>query len=95
MAAEGDPTPAQEDAIEQIGRLLTSGAEPAPPVLLQGITGSGKTRIYVEAVAQVLERGGKAIVLVPEIGLAAPAVARFRAMAEAEREALLAFLNSL
>ena len=78
VASEGDPTPAQQDAIDEIGRMLTAGGSPAAPVLLQGITGSGKTRIYVEAVARVLERGGKAIVLVPEIGLAAPAVARFR-----------------
>jgi primosomal protein N' (replication factor Y) len=79
VAAEGEPTPAQEEAIERIGRALAEPGGPAAPILLQGITGSGKTRIYVEAVARVLARGGKAIVLVPEIGLAAPAVARFRA----------------
>jgi primosomal protein N' (replication factor Y) len=78
VAAEGDPTPEQAAAIAEIRQALSGGGERAP-FLLQGITGSGKTRVYVEAVAAALERGGKAIVLVPEIGLAAPTVARFRA----------------
>ena len=78
VAAEGDPTPEQSAAIAEIRQALSGGGEQAP-FLLQGITGSGKTRVYVEAVAAALERGGKAIVLVPEIGLAAPTVARFRA----------------
>jgi primosomal protein N' (replication factor Y) len=78
VAVEGDPTPEQRAVIDAIHQAL-HGAESGGPFLLQGITGSGKTRIYVEAVATALERGGRAIVLVPEIGLAAPTVARFRA----------------
>jgi len=77
VAAEGDPTPEQRAAIAAIGAALAGGEGPRT-FLLQGITGSGKTRVYVEAVAAALERGGRAIVLVPEIGLAAPTVARFR-----------------
>jgi primosomal protein N' (replication factor Y) (superfamily II helicase) len=48
-------------------------------VLLHGVTGSGKTEVYLAAVEAALERGRGAIVLVPEIGLAPQAVARFRA----------------
>ncbi|MEX2105474.1 MAG: primosomal protein N' [Solirubrobacterales bacterium] len=48
-------------------------------MLLHGVTGSGKTEVYLAAVEAALERGMGAIVLVPEIGLAPQAVARFRA----------------
>jgi primosomal protein N' (replication factor Y) len=77
VAEEGEPTAEQAAAIAAIRSALAEGG--GSPFLLQGITGSGKTRVYVEAVAAALERGGRAIVLVPEIGLAAPTVARFRA----------------
>jgi primosomal protein N' (replication factor Y) len=46
--------------------------------LLQGVTGSGKTEVYLRAIADVLERGGSAIVLLPEIALTAQAVERYR-----------------
>lgn len=45
--------------------------------LLHGVTGSGKTEIYLRAVAQVLTQGRKAIILVPEISLTPQTVARF------------------
>jgi primosomal protein N' (replication factor Y) len=78
VAAEGEPSAEQRTAIEAI-RAGLEGPGRSEPFLLQGVTGSGKTRVYVEAAAEVVERGGRAIVLVPEIGLAAPTVARFRA----------------
>ncbi|HJU86390.1 MAG TPA: primosomal protein N', partial [Gemmatimonadota bacterium] len=77
VAVEGEPSPEQRTAIEAIRAALAAPGR-SEPILLQGVTGSGKTRVYVEAVAEVLARGGRAIVLVPEIGLAAPTVARFR-----------------
>jgi primosomal protein N' (replication factor Y) len=49
------------------------------PLLLDGITGAGKTAVYVEAIAAALEAGRPALVLVPEIALAAPLVDRLRA----------------
>lgn len=54
------------------------------PFLLFGVTGSGKTEVYLQAIAAVLERGEQALVLVPEIGLAPQTVARFRARFQVE-----------
>lgn len=53
-------------------------AETPRPVLLHGITGSGKTRVYIEVLKSVIARGRGAIVLVPEISLTPQTVTRFR-----------------
>ena len=72
-----DLLPAQTAAVERI-RIAIAGRD-ARPLLLDGVTGGGKTAIYVEAIATALEAGRPALVLVPEIALALPLVDRLRA----------------
>jgi primosomal protein N' (replication factor Y) (superfamily II helicase) len=71
--------PEQADAVAAIVASLDGEAGAPRSRLLHGVTGSGKTEVYLAAVEAALERGRGAIVLVPEIGLAPQAVARFRA----------------
>jgi primosomal protein N' (replication factor Y) len=56
-----------------------AAGEPVAPLLLEGVTGSGKTEIYLRAVAETLRLGRQAIVLVPEIALTPQTVRRFAA----------------
>jgi primosomal protein N' (replication factor Y) (superfamily II helicase) len=69
----------QKQAVAEIVAALDGEAEAPRKLLLHGVTGSGKTEVYLAAVEATLDRGRGAIVLVPEIGLAPQAVARFRA----------------
>ena len=46
--------------------------------LLEGVTGSGKTEVYLQLIASCLQRGQQAIVLIPEIGLTPQTLARFQ-----------------
>jgi len=64
-------TPAQEDAL----RIIDQGGV----VLLHGVTGSGKTEVYLRAIAKSVSQGKQAIVLVPEIALTPQTVSRFKA----------------
>lgn len=66
----------QRDAVEVISRALDE-RKPAP-VLLHGVTASGKTEIYLRAVQQALDKGKGSIVLVPEISLTPQITSRFR-----------------
>jgi primosomal protein N' (replication factor Y) len=50
---------------------------PRPPILLLGVTGSGKTELYLRATETVLEQGKQALILVPEISLTPQTVQRF------------------
>jgi len=69
-------------ATEEITRKRTSRSKDSEctrkPILLHGVTGSGKTEIYLQAIQLVLERGQTAIMLVPEISLTPQTVERFK-----------------
>ncbi|WP_439444026.1 primosomal protein N' [Listeria aquatica] len=65
--------PAQQKALDAI-----LAARSAETFLLHGVTGSGKTEIYLQSIAEVLEQGKEAIVLVPEISLTPQMVERFK-----------------
>lgn len=69
-------TPDQAAAWQQLAAWLAA-PDPGAPVLVWGVTGSGKTELYLRATAQVLAQGRQALVLVPEISLTAQTVARF------------------
>jgi primosomal protein N' (replication factor Y) (superfamily II helicase) len=78
-ASRPELLPEQSQAVASIVAALAGDAGTERKLLLHGVTGSGKTEVYLAAVEAALERGRGAIVLVPEIGLAPQAVARFRA----------------
>jgi primosomal protein N' (replication factor Y) len=78
----GRPRSAELSAVQSaaVDRVAQAIAERDPrPLLLDGVTGGGKTAIYVEAIAASLAAGRPALVLVPEIALALPIVDRLRA----------------
>jgi primosomal protein N' (replication factor Y) len=67
----------QAHALKEIIQALDS-PEKSGPILLHGVTGSGKTEIYLQAIRTTLNRGHTAIVLVPEISLTPQTVERFK-----------------
>src|SRR5436190_22946442 len=67
----------QTHALHEIQQALQA-PENARPILLHGVTGSGKTEIYLQAIRETLDRGRTAIVLVPEISLTPQTVERFK-----------------
>ncbi len=75
-----DPLPLsapQREVLGEIEAAATSGRY--VPFLLFGVTGSGKTEIYLQAIAGIVKPGRQALVLVPEIALTPRAAERFRA----------------
>jgi len=71
------PTAAQEFAIHSIGEAITHRSGEA--YLLHGVTGSGKTEVYLRAIDEARQAGRGAVLLVPEIALTPQLVGRFRA----------------
>lgn len=85
-AADHSPTPSAKILAEQaltlneeqqqaLAQIYSSGFQIS---LLDGATGSGKTEIYLQAIAETLAQGRQALVLVPEIGLTPQTLARFQ-----------------
>lgn len=69
-------TPEQQTAFDRINGMLGSGFY---EFLLHGVTGSGKTEVFLQAIENCIENGKKAIMLVPEISLTPQMVSRFSA----------------
>ena len=82
----------QSLALKEVTQTLDS-PENARPILLHGVTGSGKTEIYLQAIRAALDRGRTAIVLVPEISLTPQTVERFKGRF-AEAQDAVAVLHS-
>lgn len=80
-AAKGEPSPApeltdeQQAAVEQISGALKSGRHDR--FLIYGVTGSGKTEVYIRAAEECISEGRNVIVLVPEISLTGQVINRF------------------
>ena len=75
--AGSDLSDAQASAVASVVAALD--ARDPTPLLLDGVTGSGKTAVYIEAIVASLERGRPALLVVPEIAMAMPLVDRIRA----------------
>jgi primosomal protein N' (replication factor Y) len=78
LGAERAPEKLTQSQEKAIARIVQSLDEGGSSFLLYGATGSGKTEVYLQACAAVLERGKSAIVLVPEISLTPQTLGRFR-----------------
>ncbi len=69
-------SPDQQAAAALLSAKLGAGFSVS---VLDGVTGSGKTEVYFDAIAHILERGGQALVMLPEIALSVQWLSRFRA----------------
>ena len=74
-----EPTAEQAVALEKVYSMMDDTERKQHVMLLHGITGSGKTEVYLQAIDKALKTGHESIVLVPEISLTPQTVRRFRA----------------
>lgn len=79
----------QEAAAAQILQIIDLSSR----IVLQGITGSGKTEVYLTIIAEILQRGKQVLVLVPEIGLTPQLLQRFQARLATQLVVLHSQLN--
>jgi primosomal protein N' (replication factor Y) len=73
------PPELNDDQREAAASLASAVGKGFDPMLLDGVTGSGKTEVYFEAIAECLRQGKQALVLLPEIALTEPFLKRFEA----------------
>jgi primosomal protein N' (replication factor Y) len=82
-------------ALDELNRPPPAAGLPPSAFLLHGVTGSGKTEVYLQAIAHTLQSGKGAIVLVPEISLTPQTVERFKArFCSGPLQTLVAVLHS-
>ena len=74
-AADLQLTPHQKDALNHVTASIDDGASDV--YLLHGVTGSGKTEVYLQSFRRVIEQGRRGIMLVPEIALTPQTIGRF------------------
>ena len=77
-AAPPEPAPIELTPAQQRAYETVRDTPPDKPVLLYGVTGSGKTQVFLKLIDETLAAGRRAIVMVPEIALTPQTVARFR-----------------
>jgi primosomal protein N' (replication factor Y) len=73
------PPDLNEEQVEAAASLSSAIGKGFDPVLLDGVTGSGKTEVYFEAIGECIRQGKQALVLLPEIALTEPFLKRFEA----------------
>jgi len=72
------PPDLNDEQEEAAGSLSSAVGKGFDPILLDGVTGSGKTEVYFEAIAECLRQEKQALVLLPEIALTEPFLKRFK-----------------
>jgi len=80
-------TEEQKAAYDHVIAALQKPGE-AKPILLHGVTGSGKTEVYLQAIAEVLKKNQTALVLVPEISLTPQTIERFKARFSEKKDSI-------
>jgi len=94
---ESVPLNLNDDQFNALTAILAALAEPtaAKPILLLGVTGSGKTEVYLQAAQRALDLGKNVLVLVPEISLTPQTVRRFKSRFAAIREQVAVLHSNL
>lgn len=75
MAVSDKPMPNPEQAVAIAG--INACNQSFTPILIEGVTGSGKTEVYLQTIEEILKKGKQVLILVPEIGLTPQTVSRF------------------